>query len=772
MAQKMGHLITENPIKIGDLDIESLRAWYKQYKADDAPEPKSISLDNNELDQAEIEKEVQSLVLTTNVKEGFCPACTSLIDSWPTPPLEPFVPCFGKSCPTIELEAGARAGCRLCGLLFSTLQTMGIVDFFRIIERRLSILNNHSKPSLTIAAISTDMQQLWLEYPEKFSEHLAMDPSMVIFESSIQSLNGNYVQPPYNENNIHSSLVLKHGEIVKMPTTEQVVDWVENAKAWIFECDNSHKQCQITRVRDRPSRLVSVSENSLKLVQTTAWETMPRYATLSYCWGKATSINLKKDNLDFLLTSIPADGLPKTIRDAIQVARTLNIPYIWIDALCIMQDDLDDWLQEAAKMHSVYGGSYLNMAAASAIDANQGLHHKLPYYNGGFSTKTRAATSKAHDLRNFYSINVATEVLQDIHLATRAWTLQERLLPTRTLYFGDTGLSWECVCAFRSEFLPQGIPNLEYSRLLRHRDQPWEWLDIVQNFSKAQLTNGHDRLPALSGIASRQHEVTGAKSKYLAGLWSDSLYEQLTWNLRDNKSALKPRPPWRAPTWSWASVDGEASWRPIGVPGKVVYHVKIRDAWTTISGHDQFGLVSAGQLTIACSAIIRGALETSTDDWCKRLSPGHEHAFLDNAPYPFHIDFDCLEDASTQSDKTVYFVPIYSGPTGAQIDKGSFAIGGESQSRYVASEADDGPGGWIDQFAVHGLVLRSTGDKKGCFSRIGFFTYNNAGRGRDTEYPSMMRLLKGCDTAVAETVCERVDRSGDDANMLFIITIV
>lgn len=121
-----------------------------------------------------------------------------------------------------------------------------------------------------------------------------------------------------------------------------------------------------------------------------------------------------------------------------------------------------------------------------------------------------------------------------------------------------------------------------------------------------------DRLPALSGIAARQHQITG--DTYLAGLWEDSLFEQLTWNLsKNNQSSPKLRPCWRAPTRSWASVDGEAFWLPI-ISEKTVRYVEIKDAWTELSNPHLFGAVCAGELSIACDIILRGNLEMTMVD--------------------------------------------------------------------------------------------------------------------------------------------------------------
>lgn len=179
-------------METANAEMAAVQAWYTEYQADEGPGPGSPSLRNlntKELDQADIEKRVNALTLTTTVKRRFCTECSHLLEHWPIPQLRPFVPSFGKRCPTIEMEAGARAGCRLCGLLFSQIYKMGLLDLFRSVERRFSLLNNDATPSLTIAAVSQDVLQLWLDYPEKPSPYLPMNSSVSIFKSSIQPQN-------------------------------------------------------------------------------------------------------------------------------------------------------------------------------------------------------------------------------------------------------------------------------------------------------------------------------------------------------------------------------------------------------------------------------------------------------------------------------------------------------------------------------------------------------------------------------------------------------
>lgn len=97
-----------------------------------------------------------------------------------------------------------------------------------------------------------------------------------------------------------------------------------------------------------------------------------RYATLSHCWGALPFVYLTAANLADFRKEIPADALTKTVFEAIYVTKYLGIPYLWVDSLCIIQSDTEDWLRESERLSDVYGGAFLNIVATSAKDGSVG----------------------------------------------------------------------------------------------------------------------------------------------------------------------------------------------------------------------------------------------------------------------------------------------------------------------------------------------------------------------------------------------------------------
>lgn len=133
-----------------------------------------------------------------------------------------------------------------------------------------------------------------------------------------------------------------------------------------------------------PSRLIDLGSidsqsGSIKLVDTARVKPEGNYITLSHCWGGGTPVKLKSENLsDFFLE---IRSLPKTFEHAVEATRKLGVRYLWIDSLCIVQDDPSDWMREAALMHKVYRHAWCNLSATAARNSNAGL-----FWNRGGNT--------------------------------------------------------------------------------------------------------------------------------------------------------------------------------------------------------------------------------------------------------------------------------------------------------------------------------------------------------------------------------------------------
>ncbi|RMX95460.1 hypothetical protein D0867_13489 [Hortaea werneckii] len=397
---------------------------------------------------------------------------------------------------------------------------------------------------------------------------------------------------------------------------------------------------------------------------------------------------LLKENADALSIAVPEQALPGTFSDAIGITRKLGIDYIWIDSFCIIQDDEDDWHRETAIMEHIYGGSYLNIAASSATSVHGGCWVSNNGTHNAFRTKIRVGNDElVREIRDddFYDRAVSSS-----HLATRAWALQEKLLSPRTLHLGDRGAVWECRSLIANEDLPDGFTQklgsglLSRTRNLQHLQQ-W-WADVVRLFTKADLTYARDKLPALSGIARHVHSQKGGQ--YLAGLWGDERIEgQLCW--RVEKPRIRPTM-WRAPSWSWASVDGPVSYAPTqsGICEDEYAHVV--DARVTPLIDDVFSELTGGVLHISCAGVLRGCMI----DRDNVIISGDDDSF--HCP----VFLDTLDEPAMSPDVTVYLLPLIGGKQGTIVRRN---------------------GDQLEPKLILGLVLRATRDNPREFRRIGAF---------------------------------------------------
>lgn len=298
-----------------------------------------------------------------------------------------------------------------------------------------------------------------------------------------------------------------------------------------------------------------------------------RYVCLSYCWGGTINICLTKDRYHSYMRRITWSSLPEGYRDAIKLTRKLGIRYIWIDSLCIIQDDKDDWRAEAAHMASVFQGAHVTISGTRSANPHQSYFTQSENKYKAKRVEHRDDKGKTwhanvrRTIPHFFSSDASGEPnysLGDFPLLNRGWVFQERLLSPRILHLGDVEMAWECneVCACECmgettiyETEPRwahtkGAHVRNLSSATEAKELYPDWRSTVENYKKTRLTYQDDILPAIAGVVKNMQRYR--KDKYLAGVWEDSLLDDLAWQATQS---VLPRPDaWTAPTWSWASV--------------------------------------------------------------------------------------------------------------------------------------------------------------------------------------------------------------------------
>lgn len=294
-----------------------------------------------------------------------------------------------------------------------------------------------------------------------------------------------------------------------------------------------------------------------------------QYAALSYCWGKAQPGDsrpwqTRHATLKSHLEGINRQHLPQTLQDAIFICESLNISYLWVDSLCIIQDSPSDWAAEAAKMSGIYLGSLLTISLSASISAESGCFNNVSQRiveseNFGWITiDTRLRDGRSSRLY-ITALTSASKLFEnevrDGVLAQRAWVLQEHILPKRTLYITSKQLLWECGhCRLSEDNFPQQqtdrlYPICDYDFPLDAEAIIEMWYKrVVEDYTRRQLTYEKDKLVAISALA--RATFLNRHTGYVAGLWRDCIVPGLLW--RRSGPGHKSRT-YSCPSWSWAS---------------------------------------------------------------------------------------------------------------------------------------------------------------------------------------------------------------------------
>lgn len=156
---------------------------------------------------------------------------------------------------------------------------------------------------------------------------------------------------------------------------------------WARDCDLKHLDCHLGLRRDSvaiqtklPTRVLDVGIGTKDPFLFVSEGKRGKYLALSHRWGQARNITTTRSNYRAHQGCIRAEELPQTFQDAIRVTRELGLRYLWIDSLCIIQDDAKDWNQEAALMGSIYENAYCTIAAAEAYSDDEGCFYQDPRY--------------------------------------------------------------------------------------------------------------------------------------------------------------------------------------------------------------------------------------------------------------------------------------------------------------------------------------------------------------------------------------------------------
>lgn len=329
----------------------------------------------------------------------------------------------------------------------------------------------------------------------------------------------------------------------------------------------------------------------------------------------------------------------------------LGFDYVWIDALCIIQDDPDDWEREAPRMGKIYENATLVFAAHGGDLAL--IKQDLEPIHDPF----RPEDAPVYCRRSFEDVHKAffADPSDPSNWFGRSWCMQERLFARRILHFGGT--EEECVfeCCVSTTCECGGIvkhkkPNndtmkMQFAGSLSQinpgsADDVWKsYIDILEDYSARGLSFAVDTLPAISAVMS---SMSFSLDEYFAGIWKYGLLLNLQWEAMKTAESVR-HDLYVAPSWSWACRSGAVMW----YLGKDINPSNAHDKYDfaavlgvscTLATDDPYGKVNAGQLTL------EGFITTMSIENFEMLQPDGRLEMVRDGTDPCYVTLDSMQD--------------------------------------------------------------------------------------------------------------------------------
>ncbi|RMZ73214.1 heterokaryon incompatibility [Pyrenophora seminiperda CCB06] len=492
----------------------------------------------------------------------------------------------------------------------------------------------------------------------------------------------------------------------KRDQPDSLSDRLKEAQNWFQRCKKDHPLC-LPLNDEWPRRILDITVDPIRLVTSTSILPSPTYrqegyACLSYVWGTTGNLETRKENLKSHMCGIDTSALPKTLSDAVYVARYLGLQYLWIDSLCIIQDDWQDKMHQIPRMPNIYQGCELVIAAQSAANVHKGFL-SFPEAHAPFK---RIQTYFRMEDGTFRTVEVGIRKPAMAYFGAPAHhsqnsiengAFQETFMARRTLYATPSELAWKCTMQTRCEcslaphecsstlpleydhyarkFIePSTIHNLgqiSRARSLKMTDQPLIedvkiWTDIVKEYSGRKLSEWTDRLAAIQGVANSMTQIIPEHFKnedYLFGLWKPLLIHQLAWYRYSDPFVpanvvvgLKKM----APSWSWVTCIGNINF-PDYTALSFAKVIEVEKA--PHDGHATH-IFGAGSCTLTIMGFCIPVRKQRSE---RRASDDDEERFTyifpkllnakDCSSISIHMNIDDPTDTGAQ-DRAVYFLPL------------------------------------------------------------------------------------------------------------------
>jgi hypothetical protein len=405
------------------------------------------------------------------------------------------------------------------------------------------------------------------------------------------------------------------------------------------------------------------------------------YITLSHRWTKQKYKKLESSTIAQLQRTVNVRRLPQVFQDAIKIARHLGIHYLWIDSLCIKQgkDNRTDWLTESKMMDRVYGFAHLNISATWSVKAGDRLLGKSSWAS---KLPSQIEIDFENISRKYFVIDgdLWDDEVNYGPLNERGWVFQERYLARRVVHFGQSQLAWECREWRALEMFPDGLPQslrvsqtkhecttattepISRSTELQDLKFAKEWQLLLDDYSPCEFSFRNDKLIALEGIA-RRIMTHRPGDTYLAGLWKSTALYDLLWHRDEYDREQFPiaKTCDRAPSWSWASVDGH-----IKFPLVDSFSPQDSECYADVKGFSGHSMAVSGEVLTTDTIQLEGiclplSLQWSGDNDIIGFSVAGFQFSTTKGHLRSTIYFECATDISytLSSSGKLLFMPLF-----------------------------------------------------------------------------------------------------------------
>ncbi|KAI1737366.1 heterokaryon incompatibility protein-domain-containing protein [Xylaria scruposa] len=492
----------------------------------------------------------------------------------------------------LKLKRSSRRGCHFCGYLREMLSNKQTT---KLLKTKFDICPTISETEKISIAITF----LWNSDFSCEDKRFYLDATVVLTNRGIRFILRSHLKTAEGYEDLAKWLALPTPSTLSY-TSRDHTQWM---KSMIEECKkHNHTLPTVDYV---PDTLLDVQGETPRLISATSINSTVkdqsiRYAALSYCWGNPEEakyqLTTTAETIEQRRAGVPYDEMPPVLRDAVNVTKNLEIPFLWIDSLCIIQDNISHWENQCPQMDKIYGHAEVTILAASSNSCREsflqpkGIDTLLPFHS-----------RQRPDLTE-------TDLFES-RLGNRGWAVQERILSTRRIIFGRSNIHFSCPNVTRA-FRPHQAPTQIEKGLCQvrnvHTNKLYEcWTLVLNEFGKLStdsFTKPTDLLPAISGIAAYFGSRLG--DEYCAGHWRKDLDKSLMW--QKMKSSLEPKSsylrsihsadPYIVPSWSQLGKSGFQFMSADRLSRD--NHAPEIDAKISLGGSNPFGAIQDAELKV------------------------------------------------------------------------------------------------------------------------------------------------------------------------------